>query len=629
MIVFVVACALLYHVSYEEAKESAIAQLNGQQMIHAKQAAQGIEDYFTTWIGILTSLARMQEIVDHDFESVRDMELLYEAHKEQIKSVTRVNEQGTIIYTFPHKGSVGTNIAHQKHIDEILRNHQAVVSDVFHSIQGFDAIAVHVPVFKGTVFHGTLAIVLDFQSLAKRYLEVIKIGETGYAWVLSRDGTTLYSPIPGFTGKSVFDNCKDFPSIVSLAESMLKGRQGVATYTFDRVGIQTVAPVKKFAVYLPIHLGNTFWSIAVASSEEEVLASLTSFRNKLIAVLVIILVGGLFFSVLSAKAWFVVKEEAGRRQAEAGLRASEQRYRELFDNNPAPMLIYERGTLQMLTVNDAFVNHYGYTREEALALVLTDLYPDEEKMPIRELAAQLHGQAYVGEWHHRKADGSIITIVARSHDIMHNDREARIAVITDITDRKQIEEALQVSEARYRSVVENIGIGIAVISPDLHIQSMNRQMTKWFPDLDLASCPVCFISFNFPPRADACPYCPVVLTLQDGEVHESITDTPAGDQTLHFRIRSSPIKDEEGKVVAAIEMVEDITDRQRAEEELQKLNETLDQRVRSRTEELERKNAELARFNKLFVDREFRIKELKDRVKELETKLTVEDNADK
>ena len=93
---------------------------------------------------------------------------------------------------------------------EILRDHKPVVSDVFKTVQGFDAVALHVPVFKGATFKGTIAIVIDFESLAKRYLEVIKIGKTGYAWVVSRDGTILYSPVPGFTGKSVFDTCTGF-----------------------------------------------------------------------------------------------------------------------------------------------------------------------------------------------------------------------------------------------------------------------------------------------------------------------------------------------------------------------------------------------------------------------------------
>jgi len=61
-----------------------------------------------------------------------------------------------------------------------------------------------------------------FPELAKRYLDVIKIGETGYAWLVSRDGTLLYSPIPGFTGKSAFETSKDFPSLIVMENEMLK-----------------------------------------------------------------------------------------------------------------------------------------------------------------------------------------------------------------------------------------------------------------------------------------------------------------------------------------------------------------------------------------------------------------------
>ena len=61
----------------------------------------------------------------------------------------------------------------------------------------------------------------------------------------------------------------------------MKGREGVTTYLFNRVRGQELERVKKHAVYMPIRVGNTFWSIVVASSEEEVLSSLVSFRNKL------------------------------------------------------------------------------------------------------------------------------------------------------------------------------------------------------------------------------------------------------------------------------------------------------------------------------------------------------------
>jgi PAS domain S-box-containing protein len=159
---------------------------------------------------------------------------------------------------------------------------------------------------------------------------------------------------------------------------------------------------------------------------------------------------GLVFGIVlltSLVGSFVLKHQINTRTRE--LRASEQRYRQLFEQNPAPMLIYQRGTLKMLAVNDAFTHHYGYSIEEALSLQLTDLYPEEEKKSITELAVRLKGHSYAGEWHHLKADGSIINIVARSHDIDYMGSDARIAVITDITERKQAEDALRQSEEKF------------------------------------------------------------------------------------------------------------------------------------------------------------------------------------
>jgi len=329
---FIIVSVTLFISFYDKVKQESIDNLNHTQMLHARQAAQGVEDFFDNWRRDLAVYSEIEDIKKMNERGKKFIESVYRSNAELIRAVTRVDARGRVMYTIPYdRKAIGRDISSQDHMRQIMKTHRPVVSDVFSMVQGFSSIALHVPVFSNGTFEGTIAIAVNFQALAKKYFEVIKVGKTGYAWVISRDGTELYCPVPGHVGNSVFTNCKDFPTILAMADEMLKQREGTATYTFDKIGEQSVYPIKKHAIYMPISIGNTFWSIVVASSEDEVLSSLAGFRNRLLIVIGIFLLGGVLFSYYGLKAWFVIQEQMKRRHTEEALRESERRFRSLVE----------------------------------------------------------------------------------------------------------------------------------------------------------------------------------------------------------------------------------------------------------------------------------------------------------
>ncbi|HWR96809.1 MAG TPA: GAF domain-containing protein [Candidatus Methanoperedens sp.] len=661
---FSAACALLFLTFYGDAKDAAVARLQEQQRMHLRQAARGVEDYFATWTGILAAFSRMDEIVDLDANGRRFMKLFLEAHGEQIRSITRMDERGVILASHPFSDSEGRDLSGQRHVREILRDHRPVVSDVFRAVQGFDGIALHVPVFKGTAFKGSIAVVVNFESLAKRYFDVIRIGETGYAWVVSRDATLLYTPVPGLTGKSAVESFEAFPSVTAMIADMLQGREGVATYLYDRIAGQTVAPVRKYAVYMPIRLGNTFWSVVVASTEQELLAGLISFRNRLALFVGLVYVGGMLLAIVAVKAWTIVREEEGRRRAEQTLRVSEQKFMKAFHATPDAIVISRVADGLLLEVNEVFLSQTGYSREEAQGQTTVGLalWADPGDRERYVSAVRAEGRVREMEARFLTKSGAVLDGLVSGEGIEIEGEPCLLTIIRDVTERKRVDDQL-------RSLNEELSATNRIISSCTGVLDPQAILEKVLDEaIGLAGVEggtICLVTpaetLLLAAHRETSAATIRDLTENVIKVGECLCGACARDRRpLILRNREEVLKyatreatrGEEIRFHAAFPLVSKErclgvlcvftrTDRKPRESRLHQLETAtaqialalenaqlhaatvrhaaeLEEKVKARTADLEVRIAEIERMNKLFVNREFRIKELKDQVAGLE-----------
>ncbi|TML10917.1 MAG: PAS domain S-box protein [Actinobacteria bacterium] len=133
-----------------------------------------------------------------------------------------------------------------------------------------------------------------------------------------------------------------------------------------------------------------------------------------------------------------------RDAAERDLRASEDRYRLLFAQHPHPMWILDPKTLAFLDVNDAAVGHYGYARDEFLAMRITDIRPADEVPRLMEALNVEHDEAWGRSrgWRHRQKSGDVIDVEITMHRLNFDGRRAVVVTALDVTDRLRAEIAL-------------------------------------------------------------------------------------------------------------------------------------------------------------------------------------------
>jgi diguanylate cyclase (GGDEF)-like protein/PAS domain S-box-containing protein len=164
-------------------------------------------------------------------------------------------------------------------------------------------------------------------------------------------------------------------------------------------------------------------------------------------------------------------------RAEA-LRDSEQRYRQMFENNRAVKLLIDPQNGAIVDANMAACDFYGYTRDELRALRIWDINVRGEEKIRPDLERAASSEKTYFQFRHMRASGEIREVEIHTGPIQVGSRQLLYSIVHDITERKHAEDALHQSEEKYRVIFDYAPVGIYQSARDGRIITANSTLAR-------------------------------------------------------------------------------------------------------------------------------------------------------
>lgn len=241
--------------------------------------------------------------------------------------------------------------------------------------------------------------------------------------------------------------------------------------TIDEFGnfVTVSSASEKIWGYLPEEIiGKPFINLVVEEDRERTLktagelmngAEYTNFENSYIKKdgTIVPIVWSIKWDENDRIIYCTAKDASYQKKHEEEIILSEKKYKYLFENNPAPMFVWDFESLMILDCNEEALSLYGYTKEEFLQLNISEIRPAEEMIVFNELRKTNteFGKVVRLKTKHLKKNGEIIIVRVTSHLMEYNGRKSSLALINDITEKTRVQEEIISSEKKYKHLFEN------------------------------------------------------------------------------------------------------------------------------------------------------------------------------
>ncbi|BDV41825.1 hypothetical protein GURASL_07480 [Geotalea uraniireducens] len=629
-LLFLVFGAVLGWLVFSSTRQHFKEGLSSQQFTLVTSLARELDNKFAlSQNALLAAIPRVPaaaatdaEVAQRFLDSKTSLHLLFD------NGLFIFSPAGRLVAESPYQvGRRGRDISFRDYYKTTIATGKPQISEPYVSTHnpGHPAILLTVPLFDK---EGKLSCILagSIDLYCDRFLESItrtRIGTSGHLVLVSRDRTIIYHPqrsrimtrVPsginrlldramnGFEGSGETITTQGVPMLASYKRLASTGWILGADFPLA----EAYAPLRKIQWY---YVGTTVLGIVammVASwlIMRQLLAPLFRFIRHVEGVTAS---PGTYQPLpvaapdeigLLAVAFNRMMAAIGEQQA--ALRESEAKFAKAFRAAPTMMMISTIDDGMVIDINEAFERSTGYRRAEVVGRQALELgaweSPEERTALIAELREK--GRVTNREICRRNVAGTPFVGLVSVEIIEIGGREHLFTLINDITERKQMElelwEAMHRAEderAKTEAIIAAIADGISIVDLSYQIVYQN-QVHRELKGADHLG-KYCYQAYHG--KNGVCADCPVACCFADGQVHKVEKAFTVGGRTTFVEITASPLRDGSGAIIAAIEMVRDITARRVTEDRIRRLNEELEHRVGERTAELQRALREMETF---------------------------------
>ncbi|HSY61882.1 MAG TPA: PAS domain S-box protein, partial [Cytophaga sp.] len=246
---------------------------------------------------------------------------------------------------------------------------------------------------------------------------------------------------------------------------------------------------------------------------------------------------------------------------------SEEKYRYLFQNNPACIIVWDLENMTVMEVNNEVIQKYGYTKEEWVDMSALQYRPAGDWERIKDFAQRmLNGGEPLSTrttWTHLKKNGEEMQMEISSHKIIYNNRQAILSLARDVTEQVKAEAELRKSEEKFHSLVDNAADAIFMVTNTGIIFDVNHSATEmlYYAKEELIGMSI----LNFYPPAIREGVAEIWDNVKiNTSLIEERTLQRKDSSIIDVEISRKKLPDESG----AIAIVRDITERKKIEKEI-------------------------------------------------------------